>query len=124
MTVEDKNKIIEMRNKGLGYTQISNTLGISKNTIKSFCQRHLHNSSEPENSDVCRQCGKDLLSKKNKKFCSNKCRYDWWNQNRVNTTVCTCAYCGSEFQSYGNKNRKYCRHSCFVAHRFNKGESL
>ena len=29
----------------------------------------------------------------------------------------TCEYCGKEFESYGNKNRKYCSRACYVASR-------
>jgi len=33
----------------------------------------------------------------------------------------TCARCGKEFTSYGNKNRKYCSHDCYIKARFWEG---
>lgn len=35
---------------------------------------------------------------------------------------CICEYCGKTFLSYGNKNRKYCSHSCYINDRFGGGE--
>ena len=41
--------------------------------------------------------------------------------NRKAFYVATCAHCGQEFQSYGNKGRKYCSRLCFNQAR-RKGE--
>ena len=35
---------------------------------------------------------------------------------------CVCECCGKTFSSYGNKNRKYCSHSCYIKGRFGGGE--
>ena len=40
MTEFEKYKVLKFREKGMGYTKISNELNISVNTIKSFCRRH------------------------------------------------------------------------------------
>ena len=40
MTENEKDQIITYRKQGYGYSQISNLIGISKNSIKSFCKRH------------------------------------------------------------------------------------
>lgn len=40
MTDEQKQKIIALRRDGAGYGQIAATVGISINTVKSFCRRH------------------------------------------------------------------------------------
>ena len=40
MTTAEKDRIHEMRLLGLSYSQISNELNISENTIKSYCRRH------------------------------------------------------------------------------------
>ena len=63
-----------------------------------------------------------------KKFCSDKCRREWWKAHpeklhRKDTAIytMTCARCGKEFTSYGNKNRKYCSHDCYIKARFWEG---
>lgn len=33
-----------------------------------------------------------------------------------------CVHCGQEFVSYGNRNRKYCCHDCYIKDRFWKEE--
>ena len=40
MTDKQKQKIIALRRDGAGYGQIAATIGISINTVKSFCRRH------------------------------------------------------------------------------------
>jgi hypothetical protein len=37
MTDRDKTKIRNMRKDGRGYAEIADSLGLSKNTVKSFC---------------------------------------------------------------------------------------
>ncbi|MDR0879177.1 MAG: helix-turn-helix domain containing protein [Clostridioides sp.] len=40
MNDKEKNDIVKLRNEGYGYKKISNILGISPNTIKSFCRKN------------------------------------------------------------------------------------
>ena len=40
MTEEQKKQIIRLRKKGCGYTAVANKVGISKDTVKSFCRRN------------------------------------------------------------------------------------
>ncbi|WP_302681531.1 helix-turn-helix domain-containing protein [uncultured Megasphaera sp.] len=40
MTDEQKQKIIALSRDGAGYGQIAAAVGISINTVKSFCRRH------------------------------------------------------------------------------------
>ena len=39
MTSQEKSKIIELNNQGLGYSKIAATLNLSLNTVKSYIQR-------------------------------------------------------------------------------------
>lgn len=74
----------------------------------------------------CECCGKEVMQKpgrKLKRFCSDKCRNAWWNQHQdqVNKKanyeyVCPC--CKKTFIAYGNANRKYCSHECYIEDRF------
>lgn len=123
MNLKDKEKIIELRIKGFGYKKIASELSISVNTVKSYCQRNGLNGT---GNDRCKNCGvlvKQNPKRKKKKFCSDKCRLTWWNSHqdkinkRANYTL-TCNHCGKNFISYGNKNRKYCSHSCYISARF------
>ena len=105
MTQEQKQKIQDMRRKGLGYKKIANWLDLSENTVKSYCQRNnlnnLNADNNSKNNDLsanattsqtideaictCKQCGKTFLQKpktRPKTFCCDKCRYAWWNAYR------------------------------------------
>ena len=140
MTVEQKEKIQQMRRDGAGYGQIAVILGISKETIKSFCRRNPMRDGDPttlvNSADaaaatqtaaiVCRQCGKRLIQRpkqKPKRFCSDKCRLAFWRDhsaqlNKKALYIIRCAGCGHTFESYGNKTRKYCGHACYIKNRF------
>ncbi len=138
MNIMQKDTIQKMRSEGYSYSEIANALTISVNTIKSFCQRNKIKAPEPaiqakndESKDIalCKCCGKNLVQipkQKPKKFCTDKCRLDWWNKNKdkVNKQAIykkTCIYCNKEFESYGNSKRKYCSHACYIEARFVKG---
>lgn len=84
MTPKQKQKIEIMRRNGLSYSQIAARLKLSVNTVKSFCRR----SDASENAvtgPTCKQCGEILRIKpktKPKTFCTDTCRYTWWNHYR------------------------------------------
>ena len=40
MTDEQKRQVVSLRQEGSGYTSIANKLGISRDTVKSFCRRN------------------------------------------------------------------------------------
>ncbi|KNY29008.1 hypothetical protein Bccel_4282 [Pseudobacteroides cellulosolvens ATCC 35603 = DSM 2933] len=114
---------------GESYRQIAIELGISENTIKSYCIRNNLGSVRRElneKGDYCKQCGRLLVKGKvghPSKFCSQKCREAWWKANaeiiekRAWYTI-DCACCGKKFDSYGNQKRKFCGHECYIASRF------
>jgi len=136
MTLSQKERITQMRADGDSYSKIAATLDISKNTVKSFCQRNnlgdmSAKSAEPVPADDgshCKQCGQKIQQqpkKKLRKFCSDECRAAWWAAhpealNKKATYNFVCAYCKAPFTAYGNKERKYCTHTCYVAGRFKK----
>ena len=76
----------------------------------------------------CKWCRKEISQvpgKKEKKFCSDRCRSKWWSRhvdkgNRKAYYEITCQYCQTVFASYGNKNRKYCCHECYMKDRYGK----
>ena len=91
MTPDEKSRLTAMRKAGRSYTEIADELGISKNTIKTFCRR---NGLAPEvestpvddtpTERLCPHCGKPVIQlegRKEKKFCSDTCRNRWWNSH-------------------------------------------
>lgn len=76
MPVQTRKAIEQMRLNGLGPTQIARQLGLSVNTVKSHIQRHMK-------PDVrCPVCGKAIYltpGRKQKKYCSDRCRSQFWN---------------------------------------------
>jgi len=132
MTDIRKDKIRRMRADGTSYSMIAAFLGISENTVKSFCRRNGLGSTvaKPmemsEDDNHCKNCGKHVVQvpkQKPKKFCSQKCRLTWWNANREKISKKAlyefkCKYCSVPFKSYGNKHRLYCSHRCYISDRF------
>ncbi|MCP1638621.1 endogenous inhibitor of DNA gyrase (YacG/DUF329 family) [Streptococcus gallinaceus] len=126
MNDKQKEDITQLRKNGLGYKRISVITGVSLNTVKSYCRRWNVDKEISTDGDVCLLCQTPLhqtKGKKSKKFCSDACRMKWWNMhlNKVNRKAYTtheCLNCKKEFQSYANKERKYCSHECYVAYRF------
>lgn len=136
-----KSQIINMRADGIGYRAIAKELDISENTIKSFCRRNNLTKTEsvvvvtiPERASekvICKNCGKIVPQndkRKKKQFCSDKCRMAWWNSHREEVhhkkiTTVVCPGCNKKFQVYGNTDRKYCSHACYIIDRFGGGSN-
>ncbi|WP_066675402.1 helix-turn-helix domain-containing protein [Clostridium septicum] len=137
MTNNEKERIKVLREKGYSYSKIAVDLEISENTVKAFCRRNNLGgvrvgsvNTKIEEHIKCKQCEKELEQSekgKRKKFCSDKCRRQWWKEHdycidRKAYYTLTCSECGNKFKSYGNKNRKYCSHNCYIKKRFGKGD--
>ena len=77
---------------------------------------------------ACQNCGAEIVQKpkrKQRKFCCNECRNQWWNKHldqvkRKSYYEITCHRCGKVTTVYGDSRRKYCSHECYIAHRFGK----
>jgi predicted nucleic acid-binding Zn ribbon protein len=129
MTAEQKAEIIALRSDGTTFSDIAEQLGLSINTVKSFYRR-CENAPEKAAASYCKCCGKAIAQPsgaREKKFCSDKCRMEWWNAHRDDVNkkafydyVCEC--CGRHFLAYGNKRRKYCSRECYIADRFKGGD--
>ncbi|MHB8076674.1 hypothetical protein [Desulfosporosinus fructosivorans] len=95
MTLFQKEQVRRMRSEGISYSKIADCLGISENTIKSYCQRNklsgMVATPKAEQADIqtvafnfCKNCGKSIeqrTGKKRRKFCSDECRIAWWNSH-------------------------------------------
>lgn len=139
MTEYQKAQIIKLRAAGNGYGKVAKSLGISLNTVKSFCRRNDVGSNSPVEpvltytgeTTYCENCGQPIQQiekQKKKRFCCDKCRNAWWNSHldqvkRKAVYHFQCLYCGKEFCVYGDKRRKYCSHACYITDRFKAGGS-
>ena len=143
MAPAQKEEIHKLRLQGLGYKAIAKELLLTVDTVKGYCKRHhlngtvevgqLNAKAIKESSGLCLHCKKSIRQKKRgrtKKFCSDACRYTWWNENpdkRGKTDAAiyhyTCQHCNRRFGSYGNKLRKYCSHDCYIKSRFWREEN-
>ena len=129
MNTLQKQRVVELRSQGESYLKIANALGISVNTIKSYCRRNNLGADYIAEQAVidgnCGNCGVPLEHKqgsKRKRFCSDKCRLEWWKihpeaVSRKAIYRFACVTCGLEFESYGNTKRKYCSRACYGAAR-------
>ncbi len=140
MTVSQKQEIAKLRGRGVGYGKIALALGISQNTVKSYCRRNNISAdstlsveiSEPleTGTSFCEYCGKEthqIFGHKKKRFCSDACRNRWWNSHldlvkQKAVYKYKCPSCGREFEVYGNSHQKYCSHKCYISHRFGGGQ--
>ncbi|MBR5338086.1 MAG: RNA polymerase subunit sigma-70 [Lachnospiraceae bacterium] len=138
MTVEMGRQITILRLKGLGYRTIADIIGSTRDNVRYYCKTHgldgdadlvkLNFIEHKNNPKVCKHCGKKIERKPRsgkKLFCSDECRRAWWKEHPEESQrskdamyECECAYCKKKFTSYGNKNRKYCSHNCYILHRF------
>lgn len=133
MTTKQKEEILALRQSGITFLEISKALDLSRNTVKSFCQRQQSNKVElpQKEKTICPNCGKRLNINKvgrPQKFCCENCRRAWWKNNKQELARMTfydikCAFCGREFSSYGNKNRKFCSHECYVNKKLDRSSS-
>ena len=122
MTEQQAKQIREMREQGIGYRSIALTVGLSRDIVRNFCKsRGLsgYGSALTKNireqvmlGKACLYCGKEMKQPdtgRPKKFCSDKCRREWWKGHPERI---------KEFLSYGNRKRKYCSHDCYIKARF------
>lgn len=109
MTNGQKMEITKFRQDGLGYTAVAKQMGLSGDTVQSFCRRNglageitikIEKVEKQLQKDFCQECGKNLQQTDGIK-------------KRI---------FGKEFTAYGNSHRKYCSHKCYVRSRFKGGD--
>lgn len=126
MTNEQKRMVSELMGKGYGYKKIASLMGLSDNTVKSFCHRKKQDTAVTGGKHYCPNCGVEVRQnsgRKEKRFCSDKCRSAWWNSHqsqlgRKKVREFICCTCGKFFTGYGKADRKYCSHKCYIKDRF------
>jgi len=122
MTTIQKQRISELRGEGITYAAIAIDLGLSENTVKSYCRRNFTAEVKKNVCPMCNQPLEHLPQKKQKRFCSDKCRLAWWakNPDSLNRRAIynfECLQCKKPFTAYGNAKRKFCSRACSSAAR-------
>ena len=122
MTHDERVLILQLRVNGLGYKRIATELGLSLNTVQSYCRRHPTEMKAPERlpENGCLCCGARLHhtpDAKKRKFCSDRCRITLWNAHpeaggKRKVREIACGYCGATYFVIGEQTRMYCSRIC------------
>ena len=105
------------------YREIGEKLGLSPDTVKTFCRRNGAQAGKTAQSAECRcqNCGAPvhpLPGRRERLFCSPACRTAYWRKhNLLGKDPRYCAGCGALLTG-GSASRKYCGHACYIRHRF------
>ena len=75
-----KIKVNELRDEGYGYKKIASELSMTVSKARYMCMKTLDEDMLIGNCENCGLKIKSLIGKKKRRFCSDKCRYEWWNQ--------------------------------------------
>ena len=133
MNQQQRELILKLRAQGMSYGKIAAAVGLSANTVKSFCRRNPTDSlpaktvsvARPERCPQCNSLLEQTSGHRQKRFCSEKCRRLWWaahpeQMNRNTFYPVTCRQCGKSFLQYGTRLRKFCSRACYLEHRYGK----
>lgn len=138
MTEEQALQVRELRSQGTGYKTIAGLVGISRDSVRYYCQRHglggirivYEANLKDRISDglACAYCGGPLKREhtgRPRKFCSEACRRRYWKIHRNQLGVSDkkvyameCPYCHKIFEAYGSRRKKFCCHEHYVLYRF------
>ena len=87
MTKTEKETIQRLQSYGLGYVRISQITSISVDTVKSHCRAHPATSvKQIDVENFCRNCDSPIdcsFPVRQRLFCSDKCRMEWWNYHQM-----------------------------------------
>jgi len=130
MTREQQDEIRRLRAMGEGYKKIGALLDLSVNTVKSFCRRDVGSElAETDDSilpvddtQLCPRCHRPVAlvpGHRRRVFCSDACRVAYWRMQARSATTKTCVGCGQPLFGH-DRDRKYCSHDCYIAHRFGR----
>ncbi len=133
MTKETRDKILTLRESGMGYQSIAKRVGESRDAVRYICKsRGLGGIAKEEmiiKGKICACCGTGIAQPTGKgrrrRFCSEFCRRAWWKKHpeegrKLDKAIYhgTCEHCGKEFTAYGNNHRRYCSRECYIQARF------
>ncbi len=128
-----RDRIILLRQEGMGYLAIANDVGVSRDKVRYICKSRglggIAADRDVERGEVCANCRKPIEQPpkqgRRKKYCSEECRRAWWamhpdklKKSKKAMYLCTCGYCHKPFTAYGHADRKYCSRDCYIKNRF------
>ena len=136
VTAQQEKRIRALRQRGLGYRTIATELGISRDSVRNFCTSHdlsgVAGDQSVQTGNVCPQCGGEIAQPwrgRRRRFCTDACCRSWWTahpeagrQRPEAQRHLQCVYCGKEFIVYGDAQRRYCCHNCYIRDRFWRAE--
>jgi len=128
LTEEQKKTIATMRRQGVTYADIAAAVGATSTALRTYCHRHRDEIDVPaapgKANGYCYNCGQRIVQapkRKPRKFCCDRCRELWWNQNRhvgKQGLRLNCIYCGKKFYARKCSGQRYCSHACYINQRF------
>lgn len=135
MTEKDRALLMGYRQQGKGCAEIARLLGVSVNTVKSYCRRNGINAEKKAvlskplvRKGTCKQCGAELeqlARHRERQFCSDRCRMQWWHSHRSNSRSAEehiCPECCRTFVT--DRMQKYCSHECYILSRFGRKKAI
>ena len=127
MTEDEKTRVRELRNRGLGMQAIADIMKMSRDNVRYLLRKEglggaVGNTAEGR---ICMECGRTLIhtdGKRKRRFCSDSCRMKWWNRRRdtrrsKSMKELACPVCGQIFWAYGSSHRRFCSTECYLAWR-------
>lgn len=123
MTQEQKTLALYYREQQRTYREIGEKLGLSPDTVKTFCRRNRKQKERAVQKEgfQCKNCDAPIYpfpGKRESLFCSAACRTAYWRKhNLLSLPPRHCAGCGTLLTG-GSIVKKYCCHACYIRHRF------
>ncbi len=133
MTKETREKILSLREGGMGYQTIAREVGESRDAVRYICKSRgmggVGTEQRVAEGKACANCGCGIKQPagrgRHKRFCCEACRRKWWGKHPDEGRKlakafyqATCSHCGKEFVAYGNNHRTYCSRDCYIQARF------
>ncbi len=117
MKIDEKNKILELRDSGASVRQIAKKLEMSISSVHDF----LLANAEVTRYSTCPVCHKSIIhhkqSGRHRIYCSDKCRYSPVARKK---DIRICLFCHKSFKAYRNSKAKFCSHKCYVRYRYGR----
>ena len=118
MSFTQKELIVAYREEGLSYREIADKTGTSEQFCRTVCSRANKRKKKAcaHHEELCKFCEKPLdhvNGKRKKEFCSDQCRFAYYyREKKRKSYIRTCEFCGKEFVSSGNPDKRFCSRDC------------
>ncbi len=149
---DDRERVRMLRLAGENCTDIAEQIGLTEEQTLEYCRQLGFPAKgscrllEPEADEAewlrhreglpprrkCPVCGGLLIQPergRRRKFCSDQCKKQWWNdkwrqEGRFNGRLAVCEYCGKRFVAVKERHdeRRFCSRECYFASRYGRRE--